>query len=221
MKSIRSQDRTRRRVGWLVACVLPLLAGCRPALFTGLMWGPATSKTVPAEYPYLRNQTLCILVRAEPETLFEFPHVQWEVADHVRIALEANVKGLKVVDCKQVADFQQRDATWAKMDPAAIGKRFGADRVLEIDLTQYTTRDPDSPHIHRGHVHGVLSIFQVKFPDHEPSYTADIRTFYPPTGTGEWAKPERVMRRQMMEAFAQDVANKFYEREVPLDNAPQ
>ena len=176
--------------------------------------GEDPTKRVPAEYKYLPNQTICVLVRAEPETLFEYPQVQWEVSDHIRVALEANVKGLKVVDPKRVVEFQRRNAEWARMDPAEIAKRFGAERVIEVVLTQYTTRDPDSPHIYRGHVHGLINVYRAKFPGHEPAYSADVRTFYPPAQGGEWGQPERTIRRLLMEAFAQDVAGKFYDRDV-------
>ncbi len=206
--------RTGRLACGLLAAALPLLTGCEMFMFHNLMWGDEPTKRVPAEYKYLSNQTICIVVRAEPETIFEYPHVQWEVADHIRVALEANVKGLKVVDPKRVVEHQRRDANWAKEDPADLGKRFGAERVIEVTLTQYTTRDPDSPHIHRGHIHGLVNVYRAKYPNHEPAYSADLRTFYPPAQSGEWGQPERTIRRLLMEAFAQDVAGKFYDRDV-------
>lgn len=212
MKSVVSMWRP---IGWAVTAVLlPMLAGCEAFMFNTLFLSEEPTKRIPAEYKYLQKQTVCILVRVEPETLFEYPHVQWEVADHVRVALEANVKGLKVVDPKRVVEFQRRDANWSRMDPAELGKRFGAERVIEITLTQYTTRDPDSPHIHRGHIHALVNVYQSKYPGHEPSYSTEIRTFYPPVQGGEWGQPERTIRRLLMEAFAQDVAGKFYDRDV-------
>ena len=33
-----------------------------------------------------------------------------------------------------------------------LGARFGADRALMIELTQYTTREPESPHLYRGRI---------------------------------------------------------------------
>ncbi len=210
---------TRKTHAWRLLITLglaglPLLSGCQLIAFHTLMWNDKPMRDVKAEYPYLAKQRVAVLVRANMETQFEYPHVQWEVADHLRVALEGNVAGVRVVDPKQVAEFQRRDAAWERMDPAEIGKKFAAKRLIEINLTQYTTREPDASHIYRGHIAAVVHVYNCDYPDSEPAYTADIHTRYPPEGTGEWGISERSIRRRMMEAFAADVAKKFYDHKV-------
>ena len=205
------------KVALVGAGLLPLLAatsGCAAMAWPWLMWGPEPTKTIAAEHPYLNGKRICVLVHADMETLFEYPHVQWEVADHVRVALEANVKGVSVVDPREVVDYQRRTAGWERTDPAAIGKEFGADRVLEIDLTQYTTREPDSPHLYRGHITAAVRLYNTEYPDSKPVYAPEIKTVYPSGSAGEWGTDDRGIRRATMEAFAVDVAGKFYDRKV-------
>ncbi len=201
--------RMHRRVV-LIASLLLMLTGCR-SLFLVL---PEPTKTVKADYPYLVGKRVCILVRADMETLFEYPHVQWELADHVRVALEAHVEGVKAVDPRRVVDYQRREADWERMDPALIGRHFNADRVLDLELTQYTTREPESPHLYRGHVTAVVRVYRPSYPHSEPAYVTEIQTVYPPDGPGAWGSTDREIRRLTMEAFALDVANKFYDRKV-------
>ncbi|HQL54898.1 MAG: hypothetical protein KA383_09975 [Phycisphaerae bacterium] len=188
------------------------LAGCRAlALFL-----PEQTKTVPAEYPYLIDKTACIVVRAPDELLFENANLAWEVADHVRVALEANVKGVSVVDPRKITEFQRTERDWATMDPAALGKRFGADRVLEIELTQYTTREPESPYLYRGHITAALRVYNTEYPNSQAAYQGDARTVYPPDGPGRYGSTDRAIRAATLTAFAQDVAVKFYDHQVPV-----
>ncbi len=188
--------------------------GCNYVKAMAYLFGEEQTKTVPAAYPYLTNQKVAIVVRADMETLFEYPHVQWELADHVRVALEANVKGVTVVDPRKVVDVQRRDSDWQRRDPALLGKDFGADKLLEIDLTQYTTREPDSPHLYRGHIMAGINVYNTAYPNSEPAYKSEARAVFPESATADLGLGDREVRRGVMEAFAQDVANKFYERKV-------
>jgi hypothetical protein len=200
---------TRHACLWLLA-VAAGLTGCRSLV---LFW-PEPTKTIRAEYPYLANKKVCVVVRGPDELLFEYPNVQWEVADHVRVALESNVRGVTVVDPKKVADFQRTDPAWETMDPAELGKKFGAERVLEIDLTQYTTREPESPHLYRGHISAAVRVYNPEYPNSQHAYQADVKTAFPPEGPGQYGTNDRAIRAATMDAFGQDVAVKFYDHEV-------
>ncbi len=203
---------TMRVAGLLLLSAVLGTVGCR-ALALIL---PEQTKTVAAEYPYLADKRVCLVVKAPDEMLFEYPNVQWEVADHVRVALEANVRGLTVVDPKKVADFQRNEPTWESMDPAALGKNFGADRVLEIDLTQYTTREPESPYLYRGHISAAVRVYNTDYPNSQHAYQSDVRTTYPPDGPGQYGSNDRAIRGATMDTFGQDTANKFFDRQVTV-----
>ncbi len=202
----------------LLLLALPLLllvcSGCHAIAFTTLMWGKEPTKTIKAEYPYLKGKTAAILVRAEWETLFEYEQVQLEVADHVRVALESNIPGVEVVPPRQVVDYQRRSPDWERHDPARIGQRFDAERLIEIDLTQYTTREPESPHLYRGHIAAVVSVYNTAYPNSEPAYVTEVRTVYPKDSPGQWGTSDSAIRLATMEAFAQEVAGRFYDRTV-------
>jgi hypothetical protein len=194
---------------------LPLVifsTGCRSLV---LIW-PDQYRTVAADYPYLTGKRVGILVRAPDEVLFEYANVQWEVADHVRVALEGNVRGVSVVEPRKIVDFQRQDPSWETMDPALLGKRFGADRLLEIELTEYATREPESPHLYRGHVSAAVRVFNTEYPNSQPAYRTNIQTVYPPDGPGQWGTDDRAIRGAAMQAFAQDLAGKFYDRQVKV-----
>ena len=201
---------TIRRACPLLLSVPLVTAGCHAlALFL-----PEPTKTVKAEYPYLADKRLCIVVRAPDEMLFEYPNLPWEIADHARAGLEGNVRGLSIVDPKKVVDFQRSDPAWEQMDPAALGKKFDADRVLEIDITQYATREPESPFLYRGHITAAVRIYNTEYPNTQHAYESEVRTVYPPDGPGKYGTNDRVIRGATLDAFGQDVATKFYDRKV-------
>ena len=196
-----------------ILLLLPILAASGGCKLVALFANPPM-KDVVAEYPYLTDKRICIVVRADQEMEFEFPNLRWEVADHVRVALEANIEGVTVVEPRRVVDFQNSNPDWELMDPAVVGKRFRADRVLEIDLTQYTTREPESPHLYRGYITAALSIYNTEYPDSEPAYQAEVRTVYPPESAGDWGTTDRDVRAATMEAFAEQTTERFYDRRV-------
>jgi len=209
----------RRRHLFVVALFAPLLlagAGCKMVAAPFLMWGREPTKDIPAEWPHLRDKKVCIVVWADADTLVEHPWVQLETAEHVAKALRAHVPGITFVPPRKVYDYQQRDPDWESADPATLGDRFGADRVLMIELTQFTTREPESPHLYRGRAAANLKIFNADYPNSAPVYKTSVEAVYPPDSPGKWGVSERDIRAATIEAFAEKVATRFYERRVKV-----
>jgi hypothetical protein len=198
----------------LVALVLVSSCGCKLAAAPFLMWGPEPTKEVPAEYPYLQGKKVCLLVWADSETLFEYPWVRLEVSEHVAQAMQANVKGVSFVSNRNVVDLQRRDLDWDRRDPAVLGKRFAADRVLMLELTQYTTREPESPHLYRGRIAANVKVYDTAYPGSAAAFKTSVETVYPPESVGQWGTDDQAIRQATMEAFAVEVAGKFYNRRV-------
>jgi len=198
------------------AAILPVLAGCRIAAIPFLLWGQPPTKLVPAEYPYLTGKKVCIVVWADNYTLLEYPFVQLEVSEHVRRALEQHIKSIHFVASRTVVDYQRSDPEWERKPPALIGARFHADRVLLIELTQYTTREPESTFLYRGRIAANVKVYDPAYPDAGPAYKCVIETVYPEEASGQWGTNEDQIRRKAMEAFAAEVAARFHDRRVKV-----
>ena len=211
--------RLGRRLGRL-ALLLSLVAtttGCNLLVVGAVLFGREPTKLVQAEWPYLEAKKVCILVWAEMDTLFEYPNVQYEVAEHVRQAMEANVKDVAIIPTRQVDDLQRKDVDWDRSPPATVGARFGADRVLMIEITQYTTREPESPHLYRGRISANVRVYDTGLPKAGPSWSGVVETAFPPNSVGHWGSNDRTIRRATMEAFAIEVAGKFHDRQVKVE----
>jgi hypothetical protein len=222
----RGMGRTSKRDGLLrrdffpAICTLLLLlaisGGCRLFAIPWLMWGQEPTKEVPAEYPYLQGEKVCVVVWADSETLFEYPWVQLEVSEHVAEAIKPNVRGVTFIPNRNVVELQRREPDWDRDDPALIGARFGADRVLMIELTQYTTREPESPHLYRGRIAGNVKVYDTDYRNSAPTFKTSVEVAYPPDSVGKWGTDDQAIRKATMEAFATELAGKFYDRRVKV-----
>ena len=189
------------------------LFGCNVLGVPILLFGKEPTKKVAAEYPYLDGKKVCILIWAEDDTQFRYPYVRLEVSEHVRIALNGTVRDITFIPNRQVVEFQDRNPSWAEQDPAQIGQRFGAERILLVELTQYTTREPGSRHLYRGHIGANVKVYDPAYSNSAPTYKTALETAYPPDSMGSYGTNDRSIRLAMMQAFAAELAGRFYERQ--------
>jgi hypothetical protein len=198
----------------LLLALLAANSGCKLLASPLLLWGPEPTKVVPAEFPYLQGKKVCVVVWADSETLFEYQWVPLEVSEHVAAAMKPNVRGISFIPNRNVVELQRRDVDWDRRDPTVLGARFGADRVLMIELTQYTTREPESPHLCRGRIAANVKVYNVQYQNSDPVFKTSVEVVYPPDSAGPWGTNDDAIRKATMEAFAGELAGKFYDRRV-------
>ncbi len=204
----------------LSACGISLLnlmlCGCQALAIPWLMWANEPTKLEEAEYPYLSDKTTAIVVWADMDTRFEYPYIQLEIAEHIRAQLEANVKGAKIIPGRTVFETQQRDADWERAHPAELGRRFGADRVMMVEVARFSIREPDTPHLYRGRIAAAIKIYDGSDTGAAPTYKASVDSAYPPDSVGKYGTEEKAVRLATYQAFAADVAAKFHDRRVKV-----
>ena len=212
------EDGPLRHIVPLIPCTLLLAAssGCRLFAAPWLMWGQEPTKEVPAEYPYMQDKKVCLVVWADSETLFEYPWVQLEISEYVTEAMKPNVAGVSFIPNRNVVELQRRDFDWERGDPTMLGKRFGANRVLMVELTQYTTREPESPHLYRGRIAANVKVYDTAYKDSAPAFKTAVEVVYPPESVGQWGTDDKEIRKATMETFATELAGKFYDRRVKV-----
>lgn len=199
-----------------MAAALCLTLGCQLIAAPIMLWGQEPTRPVPAEYPYLPGKTVAIAVWADSETSLTFPHVQLEIAEHLTQALREHVERLEFVGNRDIVRYQRRNLDWDREDPATLGAQLGADRFIVIELTQYTTREPESPQLYRGRIAANVKVYDTEYPRTQPAYKTPIEAVYPPDSAGKWGTSDSEIRKAAMEAFAEEFTNRFYERKVKL-----
>lgn len=199
-----------------VTAMAAAVGGCQWLALPFLLWAPEPTRKIAAEYPYLAGKKVAIAVWAEPDTLYEFPHVQYELAEHVAREIQRHVHTVTFIPNRRVRDVQAGDPDWDRMHPAVLGARFGAERTLLIEVTQYTTRDPDSPHLYLGRISANVRVYNTAYPKALSAKDWVVETVYPPDGPGRWGSSDSSIRAGVMQAFAEQTARKFYDHQIKV-----
>jgi len=207
-----------RLIRWLLAASLAAVCGCNLLAYPLYLTAPEPVRKVPAEFDKLPGKTVAVVVWAEPATLFQFPHIRLEVAAQVAYQLGRHIKDTHVVEPQQVADYQDRHPNWASLPPAELGKKFGADYVIFIELLKYTTRDPKSPALFRGRATASVAVYDANEPSRRWTLTQAVAQ-YPARQTGLISGDDMSVHRRLLEQLGIQIARKFYDHEVKVQGS--
>jgi hypothetical protein len=153
-----------------------LMTGCNLLSLPFFLLGPEPS--IPAGMKELgskekrRETTTLVLTYAGPETRPEFIKVDRDlaarIADEMRSAFQHNEQYGKVVSTSKVEKFKQEHPNWQTMELADIGKHFGADFVVYVELDNDSLalfERGSGRELFRGHAEGRISLIDVHDPE--------------------------------------------------------
>lgn len=207
---------SRVALGFLpVVSVLALSGtGCQLAYF-----GVSNrQEPIRAEYGQLIDKTVAVVVWADQSTLDMDPYARHRVAKAVKYYMEASMPKTKFVDPADVAEWQDRlGAAWESQPIAAACKELKCDRIVRVDILEYTTRVRTARALRKGRITGTLNVYGT---DDETGwlslYSAEVSAMYPPEASTKVVDmSDGEVRRQTVEQFGGMVARKFYDHEVP------
>ena len=197
-------------VGGMALSLAICLGGCNLLLPIAFIGNPR--EKVPAEFDKLPNSRTAVLIWAEPETLFYYPHVRIELSTHIRGQLLANLNHkdsqLEVIDPADVENLIQRKRSLAA-DPQALGKELNCDYVIFIELLRFQIRDPSSPELLHAKLDAAVTVHAIgdddKLSQRYP--LAPVKTEHPKRGPVLLSPSNPlILRRQAYEIFADQVA---------------
>lgn len=207
---------------WILATAtlwLPMTVGCNLVSLPFILFAPEPTKKVSAEFAHLKGKRLLILVWAEQATLYEYPNVRYEVADHVRYHLKEHFPKLEVVPPSQVNRYMKSHPDWSTERPTRLGRHFKADNVMMLELMEFTTREPGSPNLFRGRVRARIMMYDMSGEEERPKGIAlkPAEAVYPPDRPiGVLRANDRTIRAETYKEFGRVVALKFYDHEVKI-----
>ncbi len=203
----------------LLAAVV-VVPGCNIISVPFVLFSPDPTKKVAAEFAQIKGKRVCILVWAEQATLYEYPRVQLESADHIRYFLKEKFgKDVDIVSPTEVDRYMQSHPDWATEHPARLGRHFKADLVMMVELMEFSTREPGSPGLFRGRVRARVTMYELTKGEDQPRGIAlkPAEVAYPPDKpVGVLRADDRTIRAETYKEFGRIVAEKFYDHEVKL-----
>jgi len=199
----------------LVMLTAVLATGCNWLLPAAFLL--PDKKTVPPEYAGLKDTKALVLIWAEPETLYDYPHIRFELANYIGDKLSAEVSGLTLTDPRKVEDFIERTPE-AAYDPRLVGQHFDVQRVVYVELLQFQIRDPDAPDFLQGKIQGSVVVHSIEAdPDEAQMQELDqVATVCPDHPVLFTPQAPLVVRNDTYAKFAELVARKFYAHEEAL-----
>jgi hypothetical protein len=182
-----------------------------------LLFGEKERK-VKAEYTGLTEKKIALVIAGRPAIEFEFPMADMDLALIAAHTIAQHVKKVAFVDQNQIDVFQRENLDWAALPMQDIGGKFQAQRVLYVDLLQFTLREENSVNLLRGNLSADIRVYDMESPNpNQPVYQTELTVIYPevaPVPMSDSAQQATYL--QTMGQFAQRLAYRFYDHKEPL-----
>ncbi len=185
---------TRRRVliGVLVVAIIGM--GCNPLLAPFQMVGLFNNAKAPTKFNFYdraveskKRKEIRIVVNIYPGAGLspDFYDVDRSLASAFVRKLDETFKMNKervtIVPLIDVQRYKQRHDDWKLMPPGEFGKHFGADFVIDMEVSQLSLYEPRTRDIFHGHCRVPITIFDVER-EGEPFDRFEYDTEYPGEG---------------------------------------
>ena len=200
--------------------LLLLSTGCNwltPMAFMG-----EHKQQVNAEFDKLPDSRTLILVWTPPETLFDYPHIRFELtsylADKLNAGLSEKEQQIDLVDPRDVEDYLQKQFS-KRVDPAEVGRHFKVDYVIYLEVLQFQLRSPDEPQFLRGRLESSIAVYDLTGESDLPSRfeLTPLRSVYPEKGPVVLSSTNALqVRETLYRMFAEQTARKFYDHLIDM-----
>ncbi len=195
------------------------LSGCNVIGWVGQSFGSDTPPlvNVTREYGGLEGQSVAVLVDVDHSVLFEYPQAGYELCAALSDQIAANVPHVKVIDARQVADFQRRNIYWPTLRYSKLAERLQVSRLVLIDVIEYRTHEPGNINLYRGVVSATVGVTEADGakPD-DRVYQVMLDVSYPPgNDLGVPDADPLTIRKGMIDLFAIQAGWKFYDHKEP------
>jgi hypothetical protein len=195
-----------RAVAWLAAALFVASAsGCHALMATGVyLW--QGGNTAPATCDALRNERIVVVCRPPSAQEYSYAGASRTLAQRVSEMLAKNVKGVDVVDPREV-DKWVDESDWG--DFRELAKVVRADKVVHIELDDFELYKGKT--LYQGHAVVRASVYDMK-DNSRMEWQQDLGEILYPVNSGIPAqdKPVQQFEREFISIVAQRVAENFY-----------
>jgi len=188
-------------------------AGCEVAgvMAHAIGGGPERPVRVKAEYRGLENASVAILVASRDELRFKHPAAARRVAEAVGRRLVSDVPGMTIVDPDTTLAWQRENPWWMVERYDTLLETFEVDRLLIIDLIDYTMHDGTSEQRWRGRISARVQVAEAESSDpNQLAYAENFTARFPAEGgAGLLDTTDRAVELGMLDAFSRMLSAHF------------
>jgi len=185
------------------------ISGCS---FLTMGYNRQYGSPVTAQYAGLADKTVAIVVYVDQAESYEYPQARSEISNFVATTMRQAMPKIKLVDPKLVIQWQDETLNWASISEKEIGKHFGVDRVVYIEVIDYGTREPGASDLLRGRLQTTCKVFETETPGSTAVWNQPLRVFWPENGPMDATQgSDLAVRQHVLEAFSSQLTGAFYD----------
>ena len=212
---MENRGQTLRRstlVGLALSAVMALGGGCTNLLFTAAYL--IKGNDAPAECTKLSDKRVAVVCRPVVALQYNNARVDQDLASEISSLLQKNVKKIKVIDHRKVAEWMDEN-TWDEY--VEVGKALGADMVVGVDLEFFDLRQSQT--LYQGRANAQVKVVDCK--TKEVVFKKRLpQTIYPPNRVVQASDmEEHQFRREFVHVLADQIGRSFYPHDRYADFA--
>ena len=165
-----------------------------------------------AEYDGLIDKTCAVVVQCEPSILYENGSVYGTIAMNVSKRLQENVKGIKVLDFRQVMQWQYQTPSWSMLPYGEMAEELGVERVVFIELYEFRLHPAGNSYLWDGACAATLGVIEEDGWDPDSfAKTWEIGVKFPDIqGVGRESATASQIQMGLMAKFVDETSWVFY-----------
>ena len=174
--------------------------------------GPMMGKKVIAEYHGLAGKSVAIVVYAAPATIDEFPSARTDISSFLARQMRLKMPDVRLLNYEEVVQWQDKTINWFAMSEKQIGRHFGVDRVLYVEVLAYSSRMEAGYGDLQGYLRANCKIFETDTVGDAPAWKALMDVTWPkdrPLSPNQMS--EVALRKRTLEVFAEKVIAKLHD----------
>jgi len=195
------------------------LAGCEAGRFMAYaVAGDGTTRTVQvkAQYRGLEGKTFAVLVAADDYTQFSYPGATTAISRDVTARITSEIPGVSPMDPGKVAQFQRENPYWITVPYGQLLERLGVERLVVVDLVEYTLREPGNSHVWQGQIVANVGVAEAGYGDGNAlSFATTVKSRFPDNSSkvGVLNSDDKTIQFGLLADFASRTTNLFRDHE--------
>lgn len=209
---------THAAIGLLAVSALVAAPGCIiPAAIGGMAESyQRTGKTeIPAEYTGLVGKSFAVVATGSRMMESEHPGLTARLIQRVNERLAVNAGASAFIPSNDLLTVLYNTPQWPAMTRGEVGELLGVERLIVVEIIDYTLHEPGNQYIWEGVASVLVSVYETDsaLPD-DPIFEKAIRVTFPDTsGFMRTDIPEAAVTSELSNRVVNRVAWLFYDHE--------
>jgi len=158
----RTTSVLRAAASLALLALVPVLASCNILAWPVMTAYETGSHSVAPQYTGLANKNFAVIVAADRAIQSDHPDIVVLLTREIsrRLAESAGAAGIYPAD--EVLRYQFQHPGWVAASPGDIAKDLGVDRLVFVDLTEFTLTDPGNPYVWNGAATASIGVLEAE-----------------------------------------------------------